>query len=178
LYRRFHPNTLRQPAHGCGHQPGWFSRPRDHGLLFNGTLVRTDNPLSVNVDPNIAKDRMVHVETLYDIAHNHGLTTAQVNWVAINDAATINWAFPEKASPSDPLVAEMISKGVINAEDVGNNGKPSILWRDQIWTKAGAYIIREHKPNLIVISSAFARFHSSRSRPANAGEPRRNRVPR
>jgi predicted AlkP superfamily pyrophosphatase or phosphodiesterase len=124
--------------------------PRDHGLLFNGTLVRADNPLSVKVDPNIAKDRMVHVETLYDIAHNQGLTTAQVDWVAINNASTINWAFPEKAKPSDPLVAEMISKGVIDADDVGNNGKPSILWRDQIWTKAGAYIIREHKPNLLL----------------------------
>ena len=124
--------------------------PRDHGLLFNGTLVRKENPFSVKVDPTIAKERMVHVETLYDIARKQGLTTAQVDWVAINNASTINWAFPEKAAPSDPLIAEMISKGVIKAEDVSSAGNPSILWRDQIWTKAGAYIIREHKPNLLL----------------------------
>jgi predicted AlkP superfamily pyrophosphatase or phosphodiesterase len=124
--------------------------PRDHGLLFNGTLVRTENPFSVKVDPNIAKEHMVHVETLYDIAHKQGLTTAQVDWVAINNASTINWAFPEKAAPSDPLVAEMIAKGVIKVEDVSSAGNPSILWHDQIWTKAGAYTIREHKPNLLL----------------------------
>ena len=124
--------------------------PSGHGLLFNGALILADDPLSAKIDPTIEKSRMVHVPTVYDIAHENGLTTAQVDWVAINNASTINWAFPERAKPSDPLVAEMISKGIISADDVGNEGKPTILWRDQIWTKAGSYIIREHKPNLLL----------------------------
>lgn len=124
--------------------------PRDHGLLYNGTLVRSENPLAVKVDPSIDKSRMVHVPTIYDIAFEKKLTTAQVDWVAINNAPTINWAFPERAKPSDPLVAEMIAKGIITAADVGSEGNPTILWRDQIWTKAGAYILREHKPNLLL----------------------------
>jgi len=125
-------------------------RAPDHGLLYNGTLIRTDNPLSVKVDWTIAKEKMVHCPTLYDIAHKDGLTTAQVDWVAINGAPTITWAFPEKATPSDPLVQEMIAKGALHAGDVGNEGRPTIVWRDQIWTKAGAYLIREHKPNLLL----------------------------
>lgn len=124
--------------------------PKDHGLLFNGTLLRTDQPLTAKIDPNIDRARMVHSETVYDLAHRAGLTTAQVDWVAINNAPTINWAFPERAKASDPLVGEMIGKGVISAQDVSNEGNPSILWRDQIWTKAGAYIIREHRPNLLL----------------------------
>jgi predicted AlkP superfamily pyrophosphatase or phosphodiesterase len=124
--------------------------PADHGLLYNGTLVRTDNPLSVKVDWTIAKEKMVHVPTLYDIAHKAGLTTAQVDWVAINDAPTITWAFPEKAKPSDPLIQEMISKGELKPDDIDNEGHPTIVWRDEIWTKAGEYIIREHKPNLLL----------------------------
>ena len=124
--------------------------PRDHGLLYNGALVRSENPLAVKVDPTVEKSRMVHVPTIYDIAHESGLTTAQVDWVAINNASTINWAFPERAKASDPLVAEMISKGLLRADDVGNEGKPTILWRDEIWTRAGSYIIREHKPNLLL----------------------------
>lgn len=124
--------------------------PADHGLLYNGTLVRTDNPLSVKVDWTIAKEKMVHSPTLYDIAHKAGLTTAQVDWVAINDAPAITWAFPEKAKPSDPLIQEMISKGALKPEDISNEGHPTIVWRDEIWTKAGEYIIREHKPNLLL----------------------------
>src|SRR5438270_5985781 len=124
--------------------------PRDHGLLYNGTLVRTDEPLSAKVDPNIAKEQMVHVPTLYDVANKAKRTTTQLDWVAINDEPTINWACPEKAKPSDPLVREMITKGALQTDDIGNQGNPTILWRDQIWTKAGAYIIREHKPNLLL----------------------------
>ena len=124
--------------------------PKDHGLLYNGTLVRTDQPLATKVDWSLPKEQMVHSPTLYDLAHQAGLTTAQVDWVAINDAPTITWAFPEKAKPSDPLVQEMITKGVLRTEDVGNENNPTILWRDQIWTKAGAYLIREHKPNLLL----------------------------
>ena len=124
--------------------------PRDHGLLYNGTLLRTETPLAVKVDPSVEKTRMVHVPTIYDLAHDHGLNTAQVDWVAINNAPTITWAFPERAKPSDPLVAEMISKHLLTPEDVDNQNHPTIVWRDETWTKAGAYIIREHKPNLLL----------------------------
>lgn len=121
-----------------------------HGVLYNGTLFRKDDPLSVKVDPTPPETQMVHCPTLYDVAYHAGLTTAQVDWVAINDAPTITWAFPEHASPSDPLVKEMIAKRVLTANDISNEGRPSILWRDQIWTKAGAYLIRQHKPNLLL----------------------------
>jgi predicted AlkP superfamily pyrophosphatase or phosphodiesterase len=123
-------------------------KPPDHGLLYNGTLVREDNPLSVKIDWSIPKVQMVHCPTLYDIAQRSGLTTAQVDWVAVNDAATITWAFPERASTSDPLVKEMIANHALSASDL--EGKPTITWRDQIWTKAGAYLIRQHKPNLLL----------------------------
>jgi predicted AlkP superfamily pyrophosphatase or phosphodiesterase len=123
-------------------------KPASHGLLYNGSLIRTDNPLSVKVDPAIPKTQMVRVPTVYDIAWQHGLTTAQVDWVAINDAPTITWAFPEKASTTDPLVKEMMSAKVIQASDV--EGNAGIVWRDNIWTKAGEYLIRKHHPNLLL----------------------------
>src|SRR5690349_14993017 len=39
----------------------------DHGLLYNGTLIRKNNPLSVKIDWSIPKVEMVHCPTLYDI---------------------------------------------------------------------------------------------------------------
>src|ERR1035441_1823352 len=44
----------------------------------------------------------------------------------------------------------MIRKGVITAADLDTFTRSNILFRDQIWTTAGAYLIREHKPNLLL----------------------------
>jgi predicted AlkP superfamily pyrophosphatase or phosphodiesterase len=123
---------------------------RDHGLLVNGTIVpQPDGP--PKVDSEMSKEKMVHVTTVYDLAHRAGLTTAQIDWVAINDAPAITWAFPEKASASDPLVKEMIAKGALNPDDVADKPARTILWRDQIWTRAATYLIREHQPNLLLL---------------------------
>ena len=126
-------------------------RSDQHGLLANGTIVQTGGWPPVKVDPMIDKEQMVHVPTVYDAVSKAGLTTAQVDWVAINRAPTITWAFNEWATASGPLEQEMIRKGVISASDLENFTKSNILFRDQIWTTAAAYLIREHKPNLLLV---------------------------
>jgi predicted AlkP superfamily pyrophosphatase or phosphodiesterase len=122
----------------------------EHGLLLNGTIVRTNGWPPVRVDPRIDKAKMVHAPTVYDAAHKAGLTTAQVDWVAINNASTITWAFHEWATPDDAVPREMIEGGVLMTNEVQDFTKFNIVWRDQVWTKAAAYLIREHKPNLML----------------------------
>ena len=85
----------------------------EHGLLANGTISPTGAWPPVKVLPMLGKEQMVHAPTVYDAAFKAGLTTAQVDWVAINNAPTITWAFSEWASASGPLEREMIQKGVI-----------------------------------------------------------------
>ena len=123
----------------------------EHGLLVNGTIVATNAWPPVKVEPMIDKIRMVHARTVYDAAHDAGLTTAQVDWVAINNAPSITWAFSEWAPAESPVREEMIRKGVISTSDVNDFTKFNILWRDQIWTKAAVYLIREHRPNLLLV---------------------------
>jgi hypothetical protein len=123
----------------------------EHGVLVNGMLVATGAWPPVKVDPMADKVRMVHARTLYDAAHDAGLTTGQVNWVAINNAPSIDWAFSEWAPSDNPVREEMIRKGVISASDVKDFTKLNIVWRDQIWTRAAVYLIREHKPNLLLV---------------------------
>src|SRR4051812_4409482 len=53
--------------------------PATHGVLFNGTLIR-DPGVPPRVEPWLDKTRMVTGDTLYDLAHARGLTTAQVDW--------------------------------------------------------------------------------------------------
>jgi len=125
--------------------------PPEHGLIYNGTAVRTGAWPPVKLDFSIEKQKMVHAVTVYDLAHQAGLTTAQMDWVAINNAPTITWEFPERATSNDPLVREMIGRGLITASDVDQPPKATILWRDQLWTKAAEYVIREHKPNLLLL---------------------------
>jgi len=125
--------------------------PPEHGLIYNGTAVRTGAWPPVALDFSIEKQKMVHAVTVYDLAHQAGLTTAQMDWVAINNAPTITWEFPERATSNDPLVREMIGHGLLTASDVDQPPKAIILWRDQLWTQAAEYVIREHKPNLLLL---------------------------
>ncbi len=125
-------------------------RADEHGLLANGSIVQTGAWPPVKVDPMIAKPEMVHAPTVYDAAHAAGLTTAQVDWVAINKAPTITWAFSEWASADGPLEKEMIERGFLSPGDLDGFSKSNILFRDQIWTRAAAYLIKYHQPDLLL----------------------------
>jgi predicted AlkP superfamily pyrophosphatase or phosphodiesterase len=126
-------------------------RADEHGLLVNGSIVPTGAWPPMKVDPMVDKVKMVHAPTVYDAAHNAGLTTAQIDWVAINNAPTITWPFNEWATPAGAVEQEMIRKGAISAADVEDFTKANILFRDQIWAKAAVFLIREHRPNLMLL---------------------------
>ena len=66
--------------------------PAQHGVVFNGMLMREPGTIP-RVEPWRDKSEMVRVKTVYDAAHEAGLTTAQVDWVAIHKPGTITWAF-------------------------------------------------------------------------------------
>ena len=84
---------------------------RKHGVLFNGLLMRDEVP--PKVEPWVEKEKWVRARTVYDAAHEAGLTTAQVDWVAIYNAKTITWQFPEKPDPDGPIEREMIAQGIV-----------------------------------------------------------------
>lgn len=122
---------------------------RKHGVLFNGLLSRDVTP--PKVEPWVEKEKWVRARTVYDAAFEAGMTTAQVDWVAIYNAKTITWQFPEKPDPDGPIEREMEGRGIVSRQDVADFlGKSNAAWRDQIWTDAAAHIIREHKPNLLL----------------------------
>ena len=125
--------------------------PARHGVLFNGTLIR-DPGVPPRVEPWVDKTRMVTGDTLYDLAHARGLTTAQVDWVAIYNAPTITWEFRERPPEGGggAIAEEMIKAGIVSQSDVETFGSQNILFRDQVWTKAAAHILRQHRPNLLL----------------------------
>lgn len=123
--------------------------PAKHGVLFNGLLVRQPG-LAPRIEPWRDKSEMVRARTLYDIAHARGLTTAQVDWVAIQNPGTITWEFGERPNPEGRVARELVAAGVLTEDDLANFAGRNIVYRDHIWTQAAAHIIRTHRPNLML----------------------------
>ncbi len=120
-------------------------RPAVHGVMWNGLLLR-DGEGPPRVEPWRDKNELVRAPTVYDAAHTAGLTTAEVDWVAIHNARTITWAFPEVPTISGLVEREMIAAGLLTANDVtafheGTSG----AWRDERWTDAAVHIIERHR---------------------------------
>ena len=122
----------------------------EHHVLFNGLLVRPSNGKEPSVEPWRDKDVLVHSPTIYDIAYKAGLTTAQVDWVAIYGAKTITWKFPELPDPEGPLEREMVADGTVTTEQLRKFEDGSQAWQDQIWTDAAVRILKDKKPNLLL----------------------------
>jgi predicted AlkP superfamily pyrophosphatase or phosphodiesterase len=122
-----------------------------HQVLWNGELIPASQGKAPTVDARRSKDEMVHAPTVYDDAFRAGLTTAQVDWVAINDASTITWQFPELPNPDGAIEKELIAQGRVTREQLRTFEDSSQAWQDQIWTDAAIHILKEHQPNLLLL---------------------------
>ena len=122
-----------------------------HEVLFNGLLVRPEGGAKPSIDPGRTKDQLVHAPTIYDIASNAGLTSAQVDWVAISGGKNITWQFPELPDPNGKVEQELINDGLVTPDQLRKFEDSSQAWQDDIWTAAAVDIIEKHKPNLLLV---------------------------
>lgn len=123
--------------------------PAKHGVIFNGLLIREPG-VPPRVEPWRDKKELVRVRTLYDAAHDRGLTTAQVDWVAIQNAPTITWEFAERPPPTATVPRELAKAGLLSQPDLESFAQRNIVWRDEMWTTAAEHIVRQHRPNLLL----------------------------
>ena len=127
--------------------------PRTHGVLFNGLVVRQGPGKPLKIEPWVDKTRLVFTPTLYDIAAEAGLTTAESDWVAVTRAQGIRWSFGEIPNLQGPVEQAMIAAGVVTAEDIQKmqpGGGRKTIWRDNMWTRAAAFMFAQYKPNLLL----------------------------
>jgi predicted AlkP superfamily pyrophosphatase or phosphodiesterase len=123
--------------------------PAKHGVIFNGLLIRQPG-VPPRIEAGRDRNELVHARTLYDAAHDRGLTTAQVDWVAIQNAPTITWEFPERPAPDGAIARELVKTNAISEADLASFPKHDIEWRDEMWTRAATHILREHHPHLLL----------------------------
>src|SRR5262245_23360846 len=97
--------------------------PERHGLLYNGLIVRPGEGKPLRIEPWVEKKELVQAPTVYDAARAAGLTTAEVDWVAIYPASSVNFAFPEIPKEDGTVEREMIAAGAISVEDIQSFSK-------------------------------------------------------
>lgn len=128
--------------------------PRKHGVLFNGLLVRQGDGKPPKIEQWVDKTQLVFAPTLYDIAHENGLTTAESDWVAVTKAKTIDWSFAELPEKDGKVEQEMIAAGLIKPEHIEwmqlGPKRKGVTFLDNMWTKAAIHIFKTHKPNLLM----------------------------
>jgi predicted AlkP superfamily pyrophosphatase or phosphodiesterase len=122
-----------------------------HLVLFNGLFTRPGPDVPPVIEPWRDKDLMVHAPTIYDLAHEAGFTTAQVDWVAIYNARNIDWKFPELPDPQGEIERSLIADGVVTADQLKTFEDSSQAWQDEMWTDAAVKILETHRPNLLLL---------------------------
>lgn len=124
--------------------------PRKHGVLYNGLVTREGPGKPTKTEQWADKARLVLAPTVYDAAFKAGLTTAEVDWVAVSNPGTITWSFAERPDPAAVLPREMVAAGVATQAEIEGTAKTNIVSRDELWTRAGCFIFAKHRPNLLL----------------------------
>jgi len=122
-----------------------------NGVIFNGLPVRGGDGKPIRIEPFIDQNVLVQAKTVYEAAHDAGLTTAQVAWVAIYRSAAINWAFPEQPRPDGTMEREMVQQGLVTGDDITSFGDSPIPYRDELCMRAAVHIIERYRPNLLLL---------------------------
>lgn len=130
-------------------------RPEKHGVLFNGVLEKGGAGLPIKVNPRKDKADLVHVNTLYDVLADRGLTTGEINWPCTRGSKTLVASFPDVPETFEHTTPEFIESlkraGIVSDASIKEFGKLSPSARDLLWTRAACHLIREQKPNLTLV---------------------------
>jgi predicted AlkP superfamily pyrophosphatase or phosphodiesterase len=129
--------------------------PEKHSVLFNGVLVRPGPGLAVRVDGARDRAELVAVPTLYDHLHRAGYRTAEINWPCTRQAKTLDDSFPDvpdQLSWMTPrLRDELIALRLLESTNDLAFRNRSAAVRDQIWTAAAGHVLRQRRPNFLLI---------------------------
>jgi predicted AlkP superfamily pyrophosphatase or phosphodiesterase len=123
-----------------------------HHVMANGLIAFPADGGAPEIKPWVPRDDLVHARTLYDAAAEKGMTTGQVDWVAIYGAKNVRWEFGERPSADSTIAKDLIAQKLVTEDEVVTFGdKSSPAWRDEIWTDAAIDILTRHTPNLLLL---------------------------
>ncbi len=134
--------------------------PARHGVIGNSVLDRrTGRKVTYVGDPELTKDQCVHVPTLYDVAHQHGLRTGAVIWPACVGARTLDWVIPDSNRPeihlqyTTPRLVDELERAGLSIRRLGEWGwRKDYAWiRDKLYAEVAVHLLRRHQLNLLLV---------------------------
>lgn len=121
-----------------------------HHVMANGLITFPPDGAAPQVKAWVPKEDLVHAQTLYDALAAKGMTTGQVDWVAIYEAKNVRWQFAERPTLNSSIARDLIAQHLLTEDEVANFGQGSPAWHDEIWTDAAIDILTHHTPNLLL----------------------------
>jgi len=135
-------------------------QPARHGVIGNNVWLRSEErALAYIGDPERTKEQAIKVPTLYDAAHQAGLTCGSVIWPCTNGAKSLKWMIPDAgradlhAKYTTPgLVAELAKEG-IDISKLGAWGwnKDYSTERDVLYTRVAQHLLKKDRANLVLV---------------------------
>jgi len=130
-------------------------RPDKHGVLANGILTRHGTGQPVTIEPRHDQADLIHGPTLFDLAHQAGLSTAAINWPCTRNSRSLDDNFPdvpENVEYTTPrLRQELQAAGLLTGEAKNFIKDTSGPERDYIWTEATRLVLDKRRPNLTLL---------------------------
>lgn len=132
------------------------AHPSEHGLLFNGKLIRGEPGDPLRVDNRRDRDEMIKLPTVYDIAFEAGLITADSGWPATQNAGTLTYTLPgavDNIALMTPILrSDLAAKGLFDPDldsFWGHQDYPQVR-RDYIWKETATHLVRQYQPHLLL----------------------------
>jgi len=130
--------------------------PAQHGIVSNTTY----DPLQINQGGWFWYAADNKARTLWDAAHDAGLTTANVHWPVSVAAKNVTWNLPQiwRTGHADDrkLVDALATPGLVHELETATgaayaDGKAEDLLGDQIRAEFGVMMIVEHQPGFMTM---------------------------
>jgi predicted AlkP superfamily pyrophosphatase or phosphodiesterase len=133
--------------------------PARHGVVGNNYFDRATGKGVVLIgDPVFDKDQIVKVPTIYDLAHDAGMTTAALRWPATRNARTLNWTVPTCHNPkamerytTPALMADCKAANIWYAHKTDAKGEVDHRARDEASIRIFNWILHAHRPRLALL---------------------------
>jgi predicted AlkP superfamily pyrophosphatase or phosphodiesterase len=133
--------------------------PAKHFLLYNGLMVPNKKG-GLTRESERSKSELIAVPTVYDFLHAKGFSTAAVNWPATQKAATLDFVLPDLHTPlpftTPQLIKELTAEKILNESSVEAFLNVATPKREEIWRDIACYLLRTHKPNLMLLHFLIA----------------------
>jgi predicted AlkP superfamily pyrophosphatase or phosphodiesterase len=130
-------------------------RADKHGVLANGILTRHGSNQPITIEPHHDQAEMVRMPTLFDLAHQAGMSTAAINWPCTRNSTSLDDNFPDVPDAVEyttpRLREELQAAGLLTGEAKDFIKNTSAPQRDLTWTEATRLVLNQRKPRLTLL---------------------------